>query len=224
MNVMFPAINNKLAFFDYDRTLVAHRYPREAIVEREAYYNECVRALTVLKDDHAFDRPLPCMQWYTKKLYDEGYGLYVLTHEVFNLRDKLKKEQLGLFYPDVKMTYLTVDTPEHKIDMIRAVADTEGCPLSDVIFVDDMLSTVNTAIRAGIDGRHLSDIVVMYETERTIQEQGKLMKKRNTEIPDEETAHDRQADITDDEMDNMLEECRILAEMNGRDKQDGLVL
>lgn len=222
MDVTFPVVNNKLAFFDFDRTLVAHQYPREAIQERESYYNECVRALTVLSEDHAADRPLPCMQWYTKKLYDEGYGLYVLTHEIFNLRDELKKEELAAFYPDVKMTYLSVDLPEHKIDMMRAVACVEGCPLSDIIFVDDMLSTVNMAIRAGINGKHLSDIVVLYETERPMAEQGRLMKKQRVleDKPDGRAAEC--PDIPMDEMDNMLEECRILAEMNNRDQ--GLVL
>lgn len=220
MDANFPTVNNKLAFFDFDRTLVAHRYPREAIVEREAYYNECVRALTVLTEDHACDRPLPCMQWYAKKLADEGYGLYVLTHEIFNLRDNLKKDQLSTFYPDTKMTYLSVDTPEHKIDMMKAVAYVEGCQLSDIIFVDDMLSTVNMAIREGIDGRHLSDIVVLYESEKAAQEQNMLMKKKHSadKEMDEDKQETRKSAIPDEEMDNMLRECRLLAEMNNREQ------
>lgn len=226
MEIIFPKINNKLAFFDFDRTLVAHRYSQEALRERESYYFECLRALTALEDDHAHDRPLPCMQWYTKKLYDEGYGLIVLTHEVFNLRDQLKKDQLARFYPEVKMTYMTVDSPEHKIDMMMAIAAAENCPLSDIIFVDDMLSTVNAAIREGIDGKHLSDIVVLYESEIAFQEQNMLMKKQQltgTKKP-ADIQKERELDIPDEEMNNMLRECRILAEMNSREQGGDLAL
>ena len=226
MEVNFPRINNKLAFFDFDRTLVAHKYSQEALRERESYYFECLRALTVLEDDHAHDRPLPCMQWYTKKLSDEGYGLIVLTHEVFNLRDQLKKDQLARFYPEVKMTYMTVDSPEHKIDMMMAIAPSENCPLSDIIFVDDMLSTVNAAIREGINGKHLSDIVVMYESEAAYHEQNMLIKKQQFTAAGRPsgTQTETQPDIPDEEMDNMLRECRILAEMNNREQGGDLAL
>lgn len=177
MKVEFPKVNNKLAFFDFDRTLVAHEYP--AVYTKDSlndYFMECLYTLTSLKDIHVHDRPLPCMQWYTKKLYDEGYGLYCLTHEMFNLRDALKQEQLKLYYPDTPMTYLTVNTPEHKIDMIRAVAAAECCELSDIIFVDDLTPTVNLAEAAGIDAKHLSDIVVMYERREVHQEQTMVVK------------------------------------------------
>lgn len=177
MKVEFSKISNKLAFFDFDRTLVAHRYSREYMDARnEGYFKECVYALMALDEEHKNDRPLPCMQWYVKKLYDEGYGLYVLTHEIFNLRDQLKKSQLEQFYAGIPMTYFTVDAPEHKIDMMRAVAAAEKCDLSDVIFVDDMLSTVNMALNAGIDAKHLSDIVVLYETQHDHQEQDSLIR------------------------------------------------
>lgn len=220
MDVNFPEVNNKLAFFDFDRTLVAHQYSQESLRERQSYYFECLRALTVLEDDHAHDRPLPCMQWYTKKLSDEGYGLIVLTHEVFNLRDQLKKDQLARFYPDVKMTYLTVDSPEHKIDMMMAIAASEKCPLSDIIFVDDRISIVNAAIREGINGKHLSDIAVLYESELAYQEQDMLMKKRQPAAAAKpaDTRENIQPDIPDEEMDNMLKECRLLAEMNNREQ------
>lgn len=176
MKVEFPKVNNKLAFFDFDLTLVAHNHSSEYVNARENYLMDCIYMLTAIEEEHAKDRPLPCMQWYVKKLFDEGYGLYCLTHEIFNLRDQLKKDQLEIFYPDTPMTYLTVDTPEHKIDMIKAIAMTECCDLKDVIFVDDRTATVNLAIMAGIDAKHLSDIVLMYESYIIPQEQDVIFK------------------------------------------------
>ena len=172
MEAAFPKVNNKLAFFDFDRTLVSHSYSKEYNMARHNnYLMECVYCLTALKEEHANDRPLPCMQWYTNKLFEDGYGLYCLTHEVFSLRDVMKQEQLKLFYPNSPMTYLTVKSPEAKIEMMKAVAMVECCPLEDVIFVDDQMATVNLALAAGIDAKHLSDIVVMYETSRAFEEQ-----------------------------------------------------
>lgn len=175
MKVEFPKVNNKLAFFDFDRTLVAHDYSKE-YNKVDNYLMECVFALTSLAEEHAGDRPLPCMQWYAKKLFEEGYGLYCLTHEIFNLRDQLKQDQLSVFYPDTPMTYLTVDKPEHKIDMMKAVAMTECCDFSDVIFVDDRMDTIYSALAVGIDAKHLSDIVVMYESQNAPQEQDVVIK------------------------------------------------
>ena len=121
MTIMeFPNVNNKLAFFDFDRTLVAHTHSPEFMRDRGGnYFMECLHMLTNLEAEHAKDQPLPCMQWYAKKLFSEGYGLYVLTHEMFNLRNDLKMRELARFYPDTPMTYLTVDSPEHKIDMMH---------------------------------------------------------------------------------------------------------
>lgn len=185
MNTDFPNVNNKLAFFDFDRTLVMHSYSMDYVKARtESYLMECVYNLTAAEEEYANDRPLPCMQWYAAKLYEEGYGLYCLTHEIFNLRDKLKQEQLRKFYPNTPMTYLTVDKPEHKIDMMKAIAMTECCNLEDVIFVDDLMSTVNQAILAGIDGKHLSNIVAMYESQYFPQEQDTMIKpKTSVAIP-----------------------------------------
>ncbi len=174
MKVEFPKINNKLAFFDFDRTLVKHTYSLDFIRAKEGedgYLMECVYMLSAMEEEYANDRPLPCMQWYVKKLFEEGYGLYCLTHEIFNLRNRFKKSQLDLFYPDTPMTYLTTDTPEHKIDMIKAVAMAEACSLSDIIFVDDLMPTVYLAQKEGIDAKHLSDIVEMYESRKLFEQQ-----------------------------------------------------
>lgn len=224
MDIQFPNINNKLAFFDFDRTLVAHTYSKEyAKVRTGNYFMECVYCLTALMEEHAMDKPLPCMQWYAKKLFDDGYGLYVLTHEVFNLRDQLKKEQLKLFYPDTPMTYLTVDKPEHKVDMMMAIAAIEGCDLSDVIFIDDKMETVQMAQTAGIDAKHLSDIVTLYECRVTSQQQNVFIKPKGfadflNEDPtlSEKITHEHTDGIntgfSDDELEKAYEECRKIVD------------
>lgn len=229
MNIEFPTVNNKLAFFDFDRTLVSHNHSLEFMRDRDGdYFMECLHMLTNLRGEHANDRPLPCMQWYAKKLFDEGYGLYVLTHEIFNLRHEIKKEELARFYPNTPMTYLSVDSPAHKIDMMRAVAAVEMCPLSDVIFVDDMMSTVSQALRVGIDAKHISDIVVMYESQMMPQEQSILLKPvelgKSGDKP-EETEMQKPAgsmDLTEEDLEETMRQCRLLTEMNNKNKDGGM--
>ena len=214
----------KLAFFDFDRTLIVHNYSREFMDARqESYFQKCVWALTALEKEHANDRPLPCMQWYVKKLYMEGYELYCLTHEIFNLHDELKKDQLYLFYHDTPMTYLTVDDPDHKIDMMLALTKVKGCTPDDIIFVDDLINTVDKALAEGINAKHLSDIVVLYESLKDFHEQDLMVKPVNDNemlgvaqtVVEEVLA---EMDLAEKSQAQIYEECRRLAEMNGRTK------
>lgn len=223
-----PKANGKLAFFDFDRTLVAHQYSKGYVKDRQASYKmECLYMLTAMEEEHKDDRPLPCMQWYTRKLFDEGYGLYCLTHEVFNLRDSLKQSQLKAFYPDTPMTYLTVDIPGHKTDMMAAVAAAEGCMHSDIIFVDDRMDTIQQALAEGFDAKHLSDIVVMYEDAQIPQQQGSSIKPKGfAEILAEdpqlmekvtyEEAMRVNTGLSDESIEDVYRQCRLLTEMNGR--------
>lgn len=225
MEMEFPKTNNKLAFFDYDWTLVVHNYSKEYLAAFvDGYLRDCYYMLTKLEEEHVNDKALPCMQWYVNKLFENGYGIFVITHEMNNLRDKLKQEKLALFYPDIPVTYLTVDCPEHKIDMMQAVALSEECDLSDVIFVDDRMETVNMAKAAGIDAKYLSDIALLYETRYAGWEQGTTLKPKGFEeyikedpslmvkgIPEEVQG------FSDEGLEDVFEECRRLAEMNGRD-------
>lgn len=222
MKVEFPNVNNKLAFFDYDRTLVAHTHSREFMAARkDDYMMECLYMLTALEEEHASDRPLPCMQWFLKKLHEDGYGIYVLTHEPFNLRNNLKQRQLEEFFPGIPIAYLTVDSPEHKVDMMRAVAVAECCSLSDIIFVDDQMATVSAAVRAGIDGRHLSDIVVLYECGQAEEEQEMFLKPGGgtgcTVVEPVLTAEYAERDTGGTERtEDVHRDHRLLAERNGR--------
>lgn len=225
MNIEFPKINNKLAFFDFDHTLVVHDYSKEYKGPgSQSYFHDCLYMLSSLEKEHANDRPLPCMQWYANKLFEDGYGIYVLTHEIFNLRDALKQKQIKTFYPNVPMTYLTVDTPMHKIDMMRAVAVSEGCQLSDILFVDDAMSTIYAAKEAGIDAKHLSEIVVMYENSRASSQQGSVLTLTGTEevCTYESGRMDAAEGIPDSELNNILEDCRLLAERNGKSEAANL--
>lgn len=225
LNVEFPKTNGRLAFFDYDWTLVTHNYSKDYFKAfADGYFRDCYYMLTALEEEHKGDKPLPCMQWYVKKLFDEGCEIYVLTHERFNLRDELKKAMLKKFYPDVPMGYLTVDSPDHKIDMMRAVAMTEGYEMSDVIFVDDRMETVNMAKGAGIDAKYLADVVVMYENSMDFQEQGTELKpKRFMKLPEENTSVISEA-IINEGLEDVFQECRRLAEMNGRSRDGGTQL
>lgn len=152
-----------LRFFDFDRTLCMHSYPDNYARVRGDYYMDALYELQRQVELHKFDKPLPCMQWYAKKCHEKGDTLFCLTHEIFNLRDEYKQEFLKEHYADTPMKYITVDSPEHKIDMIRALAEVHKVSLFNCELIEDNMCTVNLAIQNGITGTHISNIVTMYE-------------------------------------------------------------
>lgn len=149
-------------FLDYDRTLFSHSYIAKASGD-VGYETDAYIELSRLwrEREHAGDKPLRCMQWYVESQRADGARLFVLTHEIFNLRDECKKRMAIRHYGIYE--YLAVDTPDHKIDMIRAVCKANDVEVSNAVLVDDMLSTVYAAERAGISGLHLSDVVVAFD-------------------------------------------------------------
>lgn len=152
-----------IVIFDFDRTLCVHNYVRKNSGDF-TYEQECRYCLNtdMFMEEHANDRPLACMQWYVReKLMQPDTMLYCVSAEMFSLRDNYKKWFLARHYGG--MIYMTVDKPEHKIDLIRALAEENRVQLCDCELVDDSLSTVYAANRAGITGRHISDIMYDYE-------------------------------------------------------------
>lgn len=152
----------QLAFFDYDRTLYAHAYPRTGDPE-DTYYDECIRMLSdkSMKERFAGDKPIKSTKWLVNLLQENKVPVYTLTHEIFNLRDVWKsftaQRDFGIKH------YLTVDSPEHKIDMIRAVAKIHNVPLRYCLFVDDKMDIIHLACAVGIYGLHTSNVAQMYE-------------------------------------------------------------
>lgn len=155
---MFRAF--RIALFDYDRTLYPHAYPMTGESEL-SYEDECFLMLMGQKKRYETDKPLECMKWACNILRENGAVLYVLTHEIFNLRDAHKRETALVDYGIEN--YLTVNTPEHKIDMIRAVAKMHNVRLDQCLFVDDQIKLIYEACKAGICGKHISNIYQLYE-------------------------------------------------------------
>lgn len=149
-----------LYFFDFDRTLCAHGYPvtGEPVM---SYYEECLTMFTREKELFSKDKPLKCMKWFIDTQTTEDDELFCITHEIFNLRDEYKKSFLKKHYRE--MTYFTVDTAEHKIDLILALCKARNIPPSEVYLIDDKMSTIHLACQAGINGIHVSNIYALYE-------------------------------------------------------------
>lgn len=153
----------QLAFLDYDRTLYSHGYPYPGD-ECLDYYTECLQCLTNkgLAEKYRNSKPLPCMKWLVAMLQKNEVPIYTLTHEIFSLRDDWKKETAKLDYGITR--YISVDSPDHKVDMIRAISDVYGVKLRNCLFVDDRMHTIRLACEAGIFGLHVSNIAQMYES------------------------------------------------------------
>lgn len=153
--------NIKVAFFDYDRTLFIHEYPA-AGQAHPTYEEECFIELTNQAARHKGDKPVKCMQWFVKLLQDNGCVCYVLTHEIFNLRNKLKSEEALRHYSIDKL--ITVDSSAHKIDMMRAVAKMHNINPRDCLLVDDKMQTVYDAASAGFTAIPCMNVAQLYES------------------------------------------------------------
>lgn len=152
-------------FFDFDRTLCVHNYDGKA-KGPSTYYNECMNVL----DPKLFDREYggdvapEYMKWYVGRVRANDCNLvYVLTHEIFNLRDEYKKrfalENYGI-RPD---HYLSVNSADHKVPMMQAIAGMFEAEPEDCILVDDSVNTLYEAEQVGIRGMHISNVMVEYE-------------------------------------------------------------
>lgn len=155
----------RLAFFDYDRTLFAHQHPfaGEPIT---TYEEECYNELINQEKLYERDQDVPAMKWAIDLLHGYGAVTYVLTHEIFNLRDDIKSTRAMEVYGI--RNYLTTDSAAHKIDMIKAVAKRHGVKLSECLFVDDKMDIILLACENGISGVHTSNICATYE--KSLQE------------------------------------------------------
>lgn len=196
MNLEFPKVSPKLAFLSFEQTLVHHPIqPRDP-----DYFTDCLCALTLVPDG----QPLPCMQWYAKKLFRKNYGLYCLSTAGSNLYDRTRQAELARHYPDVPMTFLTTDCPEHKVDLIRAVAAVENYDPGDILFVDDDARAVADALKAGIDAKHLSEIVLLYETGKHHQEQARCYNPAGVSVG-----------ISDADLEQAYQECCSIVAQGG---------
>lgn len=151
-----------LTFFDYDRTLFAHNYDK-AFIDCVTY-EETARYLLV-RGDSTFknDKPIQAVRDYAKECYNAGEELFCLTHQVCSLRDAYNIKALSEHYGDIPMTYLSVNTAEHKIDMIRAMAYHRCALLCNCKLIDDRVSTVEMAISEGIVGINTSSLCADWE-------------------------------------------------------------
>lgn len=161
-----------LVFYDYDRTLVVHDYPMW-YEKSNSYIEEIISIIDENKNNKIYgnDKPLKCMQWHVDKHRKQGDKLFVLTHEIFNLRSKMKKEHISKWYGD-DLKYIEVDSPEHKIDMIIAIAEHLNVNRSECVIVDDRVDTLKLAARSGIQAIHVSN--VMYEFEEFLEQEAKI--------------------------------------------------
>lgn len=150
----------RLAFLDYDRTLFTHGYPSPGEAHL-TYQEECYEELVHQQERHERDKPVKCMQDMVKILQENGCVCYVLTHECFSLRDELKKSSAKEHYNIER--YLATDSPDHKVDMILAVAKMHGVSLRDCLFVDDKMDIIYKACAAGITAIPVINVAQMFE-------------------------------------------------------------
>ena len=149
----------KLWFYDYDRTLCVHDYPKPG-KQLSEFENIC----THISCPEAFtkgDRPSFAMKWHMNKT-DKEDKIFCLTHQLDNLRRDFIEKFLTYHY-DREIKYLATATPELKIDMILAWANHYSVSALDCYLIDDRMDTVYNACEAGINGIHVSTVFADYE-------------------------------------------------------------
>lgn len=150
-----------MAFFDYDRTLCAHFYP--SWYKPANYYEQVMFQLKNAHEIYKHDKPVTAMKKLVEQCYDNDVKMFCITHEIFNLRDDMKQKFLNSEYGDYHITYLTTNSAEHKIDMMRAYCDYFSIETRDVLFVDDNTGSLNLANIAGFRAYSISSVCADYE-------------------------------------------------------------
>lgn len=150
----------RLAFLDYDRTLFTHSYPVPG-EKHLTYQEECFEEFVNQARRHSGDKPVKCMQDAVRIMQESGCICYVLTHEIFSLRDDMKKDMAKKYYNIDK--YLSVDSADHKIDMMLAVAAAHNVNPRDCLFVDDRMDIVYKACAAGFVGIPVINVAQLFE-------------------------------------------------------------
>lgn len=157
--------NIKLAFYDFDRTLCVHTYPSDDLGKAHFdYEQECYLQYHMQKQVLQGDMPVEYMRWFVNHVSESTSGSvkqFVLTHEIFSLRDDYKKGFAKRHYGIDG--YISTNSSEHKIEMMRAIAKSENVSLNDVLFVDDKMEIIYNACENGILALHISNVIGMYE-------------------------------------------------------------
>lgn len=155
----------KLLFVDYDQTLVGHDYPVDYETSTDAY-TDFLCQLT-RPDIHAGDTIVQAVAGYINNAAKAGTKIYILTHALSNLRDKVMLDTVHRACPDVSdIELITVSQREYKVDMIRAVAASRNVPILNCTLIDDMQNTIREAATIGIKTLRTVSVCAQWEANR----------------------------------------------------------
>lgn len=155
----------KLLFVDYDQTLVGHNYPVDYETSTDVY-TDFLCQLT-RPDIHAGDTIVPAVAEYISNAAKADDKIYILTHALSNLRDKVILDTVRKACPDVSdIELITVSQREYKIDMIRAIARSRNVPILNCTLIDDMQNTIREAATIGIKTLRTVSVCAQWEANR----------------------------------------------------------
>lgn len=155
----------KLLFVDYDQTLVGHNYPVDYETSTDAY-TDFLYQLT-RHDIHAGDTIVPAVAEYISNAAKDGAKVYILTHALSNLRDKVMIDTVRRACPDVcDIELITVSQREYKVDMIRAIATSRNVPILNCTLIADMQATIREADTIGIKTLRTVSVCAKWEADK----------------------------------------------------------
>lgn len=134
---------DKMLFFDYDHTVVAHSLPRSY---KCADFEHSTREL-LLFGNHLYDNDVviqPIVDYIQEKI-THGVKVACLSHQDTNLRSLQNQQRLEEAFGN-PIRYYTVDSGEHKVDFMRAYGYVFDIPLPHITLLDDKISTLDIAV------------------------------------------------------------------------------
>lgn len=149
------SLKGKLVFFDFDGTLSEYRFLNR--VGPEELTGEFLYKLAF---ERIYDtiRPLATMQEVIKMLDPEK--VYILGAITLNTEIEEKYKWLEKYYPSIKReNMIFVNNTETKLGMLEAYRQKFNLDYKDIIFVDDMHSTIQRAEEMGFIAYHPSTFV-----------------------------------------------------------------
>ncbi len=149
------SLKGKLVFFDFDGTLSEYRFLNR--VGPEELTGEFLYKLAF---ERIYDtiRPLATMQEVVKMLDPEK--VYILGAITLNTEIEEKYKWLEKYYPSIKReNMIFVNNTTTKLGMLEAYRQKFNLDYKDIIFVDDMHSTIQSAEEMGFIAYHPSTFV-----------------------------------------------------------------
>lgn len=145
----------KLAFIDFDDTICVHPKNRP-IVGHEHWDKLALTGVDIYKESVIPVR----MKQFIQDLVNDGIQLICLTHAPNTIIVDTKNDFLKKNYPDCFTKLVATSTTAEKVTVMKTYSEALNIPPEEILFVDDLIATLEIAREAGFNVIHPLQILL----------------------------------------------------------------